>query len=253
MTAQEIREKYGNHILLDSRRRGETKSLVGDVMVIVIFVNDGISSWTERAKKDYCRIYFSAMKKIETAARAQGVRLKLMNAFDEVNLPMACTMDNIPAWTAAVVKKKGHNTIRDMQKEYKRLYNSDEAPIVFAFNRKFRSYAQAADAQYPYGNEFCVASMDGSVKTVIHELLHQFGAEDLYYPEAVRSVVDRIFPYSVMGGSIGDEIDPLTSYLIGWREDIDARSERVLEKTKHLTPAQIRAELNEIWKKSKKT
>lgn len=252
MTAQEIQSKYANHILLDSRRRGETKVLAGDVMVIVVFVNDPVSRWTERAKKDFCWNYFSAMKKIEAAARPYGVKLKLMNAFDEVELTMNCTMDNISAWTTQVVSKKGHTSIQSMQKDYKRLYNSDETPIVFAFNRKFRSYAQSADAMHPYGNEFCVASLDGSEKTIIHELLHQFGAEDLYYPEQIRAVADRYFPHSVMGGSVGDEIDPLTAYLIGWRENIDARVEKVLELTKHITYAHIQAELDQIWKNSRK-
>lgn len=249
MTAQELERSYRNHILLDGRRRGETKTLKGDVMVLVIFVNDPMGQWTERAKKDYCRVYFAAMKKIEDAAREYGVRLKMMNIFDEVTLRIHCTMDNIRSWTDAAVEKKTFRSIMEMQRHYKLLYNCDEAPVVFVFNRNFRSYAQAADAYYPYGNEFCVASKDGSTKTVIHELLHQFGAEDLYYPRAVCAAADRFLPHSVMGSSAGESIDPLTAYLIGWRESVDNRVVQVLEATKHLTRLDIENELKAIWKK----
>ena len=54
----------------------------------------------------------------------------------------------------------------------------------------------------------------------VHELLHLFGAEDLYQPEARRELAKELYPDEVMLQSHRalDEIQigPHTEYLIGW-------------------------------------
>jgi len=91
--------------------------------------------------------------------------------------------------------------------------------------------------------------MDSSEKTIIHELLHQFGAPDYYYPKAVKSLADKYFPQSIMTSGTGIVIDSLTSYLIGWSDSIDRNAATVLELTKQITYADIDKELKEIWAK----
>lgn len=80
-------------------------------------------------------------------------------------------------------------------------------------------------------------------------VLHQFGAPDLYYPKAVHKLAKRHFPFSIMVNSNGFIIDPLTAYIIGWTNELDRVPAMILEKTKHITREDIRAELKEIWEK----
>ena len=68
-----------------------------------------------------------------------------------------------------------------------------------------------------------------------HELLHLFGAIDLYdYDnEGVRAIAEQFFPDSVMMKPTY-VIDELTAYLIGWTKQPSPKVLQFLARTKGL-------------------
>ena len=83
--------------------------------------------------------------------------------------------------------------------------------------------------------------------TIEHELLHQFGAVDLYYPKEVVEIAKLFLPKSIMND--GYEIDPLTEYLIGWKESLSYNAALFLARTQHFTVEYINQAIADEWKK----
>lgn len=80
-----------------------------------------------------------------------------------------------------------------------------------------------------------------SLRTVIaHEMLHLFGATDLYFPLSRKhqgenwTLARQVFPKEIMFASYLPldqvHISPITAYLIGWRKDFPEEHFRYLKK-----------------------
>ena len=99
-----------------------------------------------------------------------------------------------------------------------------------------------------------VAFLDGDFEnTLVHELLHLFGAVDLYYPENLKQVGKKYLPGSIMCD--GNVIDDLTRYLIGWKRQLqsDSMAWKFLEETKNITAEDVRKANEAEWKKKWKS
>ncbi len=96
---------------------------------------------------------------------------------------------------------------------------------VFVLNKKGRSYAKAnyIVSRTEYAENAVVFSGDGAkTSTVAHEILHLYGAEDLYTPEPRNGLALEIYPDDIMlhGGtrSIDEvKIDGFSAYALGWK------------------------------------
>lgn len=235
MRHEEIQRIYKNHCLTAHRDMGGVRQLVGSVDVIVFFVSDSRSSWTDQAKKQYRAVQKAAMQTILSAARMQGVSLQIRNAYVDAYVPTNCTRDNYAVWSKTIISKYGSPDIPAYQLKHEAVKQCTEAPIIFVFNKPFRSCAVTVDWATRMHGEMSIISSQYSAYTIIHELLHQFGAVDLYYPKELHRLVQRIGYKSVMGTYGNTKIDSLTAYLIGWTDEIDASAALILEKTKHFT------------------
>ena len=234
MRHEEIQRIYKDHYFISRRHMGSVKSLIGSVDVIVFFVNDSQSIWTERDKAKYKASQKAAMKYILWKARERGIPLQIRNAYVDATLRMVCTPDNYQDWTNAIIRKYGASDIFTYQHKHEFVKQCTEAPILFVLNKPFRSSALSVDWHARMYGELAIISSQCTEHTIAHELLHQFGAMDLYYPPEVKKLVDRMNYTSIMD-SHSMHIDDLTAYLIGWSEEIDATTVQFLEKTKHLT------------------
>ena len=144
MNSQEIKTLYKNHVLLSGKMAGETKALRGNVVAVVFFINDSTSSWDEKSKTAYRKRHESAMKILSGTAKKNNVPLILRSAFGELNIPFECTNSNWPQWVASAMKNYNQLNLANYQAYYKKYYHCNEAPVIFAFNKQFRSYACAA-------------------------------------------------------------------------------------------------------------
>jgi hypothetical protein len=80
--------------------------------------------------------------------------------------------------------------------------------------------------------EYCVCSRSSSAGILAHEILHLFGAMDLYVPKrgnfpewAHRRFVDELgcVTDSIMRDARSLQIDPATAFAVGWADVLDSR------------------------------
>ena len=215
MRHEEIQRIYKNHYFTSRRDMGGVKKLVGSVDVIVFFVNDSRSTWTLRAKEKYKASQKEAMQYVLKNARAKGVALSIRNAYVDATVPINCTTENYPTWSKTIISKYGSPDIPSYQIKHESVKRCTEAPILFVFNKPFRSGAIAVDFPARMQGEMSIISSQADTHTIVHELLHQFGAADLYYPAEVDRLIKRMGYSSIMATRRSMLIDSLTSYLIG--------------------------------------
>lgn len=243
MRHEEIQRIYKNHYFTSFRNMGGVKELSGSIDVIVFFVNDSQSTWTESAKQRYRITQKAAMKLLLDGARRRGVSLQIRNAYVDASVAMNCTRNNKYIWSKSIIDQYGVPDIPAYQCRHEAVKRCTEAPILFVFNKPFRSSAVSVDWQSRMYGEMSIISSDYSVHTIAHELLHQFGAVDLYYPAEVYQLVQRMNYDSIMATWDSTHIDSLTAYLIGWTDEIDTPATLILEKSKHLSRDYMVAEI----------
>lgn len=234
MRHEEIQRIYKNHYYTAFRDMGGVRKLVGKVDVLIFFVTDPKSQWTERAKQKYKQTQKKAMEILLKSARSRGIDLHLRNAYAQATVAMECTRENFREWSNRIISQYATD-IPTYQCRHESTMNCTEVPILFVFNKPFRSYACQVDWLTRSHGELSAISSDYDVHTIIHELLHQFGAQDLYYPKEIKDLVTRLRYSSVMHSHASVTVDSLSAYLIGWTDEIDLSAVRILEKAKNYT------------------
>ncbi len=245
---------FSEHYLLGPKDKGALKRLCGDVISLVFFVNDSVSSWNDGAKEEYLAAHNEALEEISSQARTAGVTLTFRTGTWELSIQKDCTIENAYDCQRDLSAALCSKSVTDYQNYYLSHYEADCAPIAFAFNKKGRSFAMAARPYYATMDEYSTLFRDENgafcPRSVMHELLHQFGAVDYYYPELVKSVADRYFPRSIMniGYEYDRKIDLFTAYMIGWEKELSGTARAFLSETSALNESAVRAGWNKTVK-----
>ena len=225
---------------------GVCKKLTGDVYTLVIFMDDDQSSWNEEARENfYDKRYFPSINYLSKQAEKRGVSLTLESGQYKTRQDLKTQ----PRYSGIVDTSQGFNNLDVLEQAAKTLgftdsslmhkmlkYNLgvEQIAYVLAFNKPGRACA-VFDATFDNDDsiEFMIAfskSQDGKDyigSAVVHELLHLFGATDLYddkgiYKERYK-LCKKLFPNDIMlRSAIYPEtlkIGSLTECLIGWSED----------------------------------
>lgn len=248
MRHEDIQRIYKNHYFLSFKNMGGVRELVGSVDVLVFFVSDPSSKWTDYAKKKYRAVQKEAMQYLVRGARARGIKLQIRLAYVDATLNMNCEPENYGQWSKAIIRQYGTADIPAYQRRHEAVKQCTEVPIIFVLNKPFRSRAVCADWAARTHGEMSIISSRYNKHTIIHELLHQFGAVDLYYPAEVQKLVQRMGYPSVMATADSTYIDSLTAYLIGWSKEIDAAAVQILDRTGHITRDYILAALQKEYR-----
>jgi hypothetical protein len=185
-------------------------------------------------------------------AKSRKVPLTITNEYQDIKLQG----DAVHKAREKVLAALQLGSIQDAKRVFSLRLGCEEAPLVFAFNEVYRSHASLVFQLFPGASESSSIFRSEVTKTfiartIVHELCHQFGAVDYYYPEAVKAAAEKIFPNSVMSG--GRTIDDLTAYAIGWTSVLSPDAIKFLDATQSVTLEEIRAALNTEHEKDKKT
>lgn len=238
MHTQEIQTLYEKHQLLTAKGKGIANALVGKTALILFFVNDSRSQWDDSVKNKFSKTHTSAMEIVMKEAQKRGVSLAIDTFVEEVTVPFDCDLDyktkDFLEWDTYIINQYDRKMFRGYQYHFTKALGYDQVAIAFVFNRAFRAYARSDNRTGIPRTEFSTLSSSSSERTIIHELFHQFGAADLYYPDEVVNAVRKHNYLSLMGNTPGIPIDSLTAYLIGWSDEIDETTVALLEETKHL-------------------
>lgn len=232
------------------RGRGPSRILRGKVGIITFFLRRGNKPWPKSAIDSYYRSLNEAERNLEREAKRYNTQLEFANYQFEYNIPdNANTRDGYK-----LVKDYIHSpSVEEAQNYYEKSLGCNEVPFILAFYEEGRSFAwsQLGEANIYESNEASAVfygSRGVHWSTIAHELLHQFGARDYYFPERITAKAKQYFGNSIMG--IGDYVvDDLTAYLVGWKNTISAHTYWFLKDTMWYTWDEYIAALNAEWKK----
>lgn len=227
-----------------SYKLGSAKYLEGTNLIYSIFVDTPDAKWTPEAKQDVLGKLKIAEEYIETSARDYRKKVDLVLDFEE-------NTDLTGNGKIFFSVKDGKDYEERLDKEiakwltykvsYEDLMEKYEAKgiamIVFV-NHKGSPYAICYDG-VDNPSESLVMFADEAPSTYAHEILHLFGAHDLYedaeYTADVCEYIRTAYPMEIMytirdskgkenDSVIENMISPVTAYHLGWvsyTEEID--------------------------------
>ncbi len=222
----------GTHFALKARDCGPCKKLLGDVMILVVFVNTPKHPWTEKKRNEVYDISWSSINHMNKNARKYKANLNLSLGFLEYTVKYEA--DEALIWYWDIIHNIYHEqSIEQVNARYRHDLKVDDAPMIFMFNSWDVSHTYACSVDSTWKEEFCVIFCDTKMHDnyLTHELYHQYGAIDLYdyRNEGIARITSRYFPRNVMQCT-GNDIDDLTAYLIGWTNRLSPTAKEFLRK-----------------------
>ena len=256
--AEETTPKPRDAYALRGKNVGCSVKLRGRVVLIAFLVNDGVSKWTPEAEKEFVSCLRQITERLMQDSGLNREQLDIAYAYCQVTVPFSAERRNSSRFVESVLRQfdfEGED-VQAYQRHYEAKFNRDETSVAFVLNKPLRSYAVSVDGaavteeEDPTGSEYSIVSFDpndpaGSQRTFIHELMHQFGAIDYYYPPRLKMEAEHYFPGSIMNS--GDTIDELTRYVIGWDEQLSPQAQAFLDAIETITPAEIESARRAQW------
>ncbi len=226
---------------------GNCRKLTGDVYTLVIFLDDDVSSWTDEARNTfYNKRFFPSVEYLKKEADRRDVDLNLKSGqyttkqdlikplrYDGIVQPTVDkVIENLDIFNQTA-QTLGFPSKEVMHAFLQHNTGVEQIAYILALNKSGRAYA-VSDSLYNDIDaiEFVVAfssnenGKDDVGSSILHEILHLFGAADLYdptgeYPER-KKLCKKLYPNDIMMKSATDpdmlEIGRLTECLIGWSD-----------------------------------
>ena len=220
------------------RNNGSASKLIGSCYLLNIYLKDKISSWSFKEKTRVTENLALAVNFLENNAKKYNIGLRIIQENfgyeNDIQYPgvIPVNMFENPQWTDDIFELidycNGNDAVEHIKKEFK----VNQVVIIFHINKKGTSYnltyseginpiyyAERVVMFYKYENE-----VPTYAASYAHEILHSFGAGELYFPydssEERREIAKRYFPNDVMF-RVDYKINNLTigeytAYRIGW-------------------------------------
>ena len=235
----------------DRRTAGTCRGLSGNVFVAFFFVDDPESRWTQREIDRYINSsVLPSVRYLEQHAAQWKIPLKLTVGYyctgqaKDFSLQWPRVLPNrfcedtrgLVSWC---VERTNYESIREMNRYLCGDYDSRQVVYALVLNKPGRSCAVTASrwnrpSEREYMLMYARNSQDQQPEyscAVAHELLHQFGAIDLYYPddptEERLNYTRMLFPDDIMYRIDPDldrlQIGAVTAHMIGWLEHLPER------------------------------
>lgn len=228
------------HTFFIYKDKGMSRRLRGKVAVELVFVADRETVWTQEEMDDFYHTYRTATLDLSRQAAAAGVTLTFSTTVGRFLFSGKLHPGNVAECVEKKVypqylKKQGFDTNRTYVAVRKASWNADEVAVIFVLERQFRAFAMPGQDK-----EFCCLTQNDDVHAVAHELLHLFGAIDLYFPYHIYGLTMKNFPKSIMCSYEGNEVDPLTGYLVGWSSFLPEKAKEFIASVDDYTPQRYR-------------
>ena len=229
-----LREDYG---------LGSCKSLCGEVAVILFYVDDFESSWTVEQRRSFTEEeILPGLEFLEKEAEKHGVELslKLKKTYsaryrDDVVIDVKdsglATIDVLTQSAGSI----GFESDEYMLGYFRSIYHSEDVICLTVFNKNGTSYAinPKRDADVVVEEHCIIFARDknsqgdarGSQASIVaHEILHLFGAEDMYAIPSRKKLAQRLYASDIMLGAsyniATNNIGEATAFYIGWTDRV---------------------------------
>lgn len=221
------------------RNAGSAAVLSGTALMYQVFVADETSSWSEDEK---ARVR-NNVKESQQFIIGESKRYDITLAFRDENVedvlyPGVVPTDTFvdPRWTEEVLRKVNGQSGNELVAALRDMYQVDSVLICLHVNKPGLSYNLAhydgVEATYAAERMICFTRYpDGrptAAATYAHEILHVFGAGDLYFPydktNRRKEKARRMWPNDVMRRVDYDirrlNIGAFTAFRVGWSDQL---------------------------------
>lgn len=221
---------------------GSARQLRGSTVVQHVFLSDRHSSWTNFEKQRVKKKVKEAYDFVSLHARRFNENIKFVDEYAKDikltgRIPLDAHAD--PRWTEYAIGLGQDGTAVNAVARIKQKQNPDNVIICLHVNKPALSYNLAyyknVTRSYEAERMVCFTSYpDGretSSATYAHEILHLFGAGDLYFPydrtENRKNDASRMFPNDIMFRVDYDiyqlNVGAFTAYRVGWKDSLPDR------------------------------
>lgn len=242
VAAQSFSVGYRKSNQATKRSVGSAKHLEGVVHVYHSFLSDETSSWTDFERNRVRAKLREAYDFITLQSRLHDKQVTFVDEFGpnarlDIQIPRDAHAD--PKWTEYAILSSSNKTGNRLVEHIKGQSKPDSVIVCLHVHKPALSYNLAyykpVSERYRAERMVCfTAYPDGretSSATYAHEILHLFGAGDLYFPydkdSRRKDHAQRLFPNDVMFRVDYDmtrlNVGPFTAYRIGWTNRLDPR------------------------------
>ena len=224
----------GNNRNRKSYGTGSCTKLCGTKQVVVLFLDDNGSSWDRESVAEKMETTINpGLDMLSASAAEWGIRLDFKTEYiytdsaAGVNLKYNGMIEfgnnDTTDLLDAAAKSLGFGSSNSMDTSYRERFGAEEIIYLLMVNRDSRSYA--VKDQSGYGGQYlerCVIFSNSSVHAIPHEILHIFGAEDLYRDGNKRveraAMADELYYHDYMLDNFSNQknVGAFTAYCIGW-------------------------------------
>lgn len=225
------------------RNSGSAAVLKGKCGIINIYIEDNESSWTFEQKTRTFENMSLAIYFIKEAACKYGMDLEISRVefgYDRAikyNGIVPTDMFDDPVWTEDVIKSLGYFSSFTAVESLRQRYAVEQVVLVYHINKQGTSYnlsfyKDTSPQWYAERNVIFTRYNSGNPTasgTFVHEILHSFGAGELYFPydttDERKQLAQKYFPNDIMSRIDYDisklDIGRYTAYRIGWIDKLD--------------------------------
>ncbi len=240
-----------DNFFLEARNLGASRKLRGDIEIIICFMKKRPTDFTEFARAQFTEELYKACDWLKSEAERYGTKLTFKYRFFKIDTPADAQYTEVYDLIKNFFNSQAMS-MDQLQSRYEKMSGSDESPFILVFDEKARSYAQKQSAQRIARQETSIVYKERDNlfhwTTIAHELLHQFGAMDFYYPREVVECARRYIKDSIMGVGAPNILDDLTAYLVGIKDTISADTYYFLKETMWIDYDLYCKHVTEAWK-----
>ena len=226
-----ISDESGLYRTMDA---GSSKKLQGTCVFINVFVSNKVYFIREKDKELKLQTLHEAVEYIYQQAEKYGQSLSIIYDTEDTNID--CTVDYaIPLGPSDLESWPYETFIEEIRSKYDidgimKKYDADNLSFLIHFDTLGFGvdFALMSRKIGNYINRYYESAMlyTETYEVFAHEILHLFGAIDLYKLDEERlALAEEYFPDEIMLSNIEEdyEIGALTAYLIGWTGKLDEK------------------------------
>jgi len=211
------------------------QSLTGKVYIFTLFVDTSEGVWEDEERDYYFEELLKSQDWLQDQAVFYGQHLEFDNDYFFRNKDRVYSkyvdFRNSRILLNDALKQLKYKDFNDFLNQTRFDFKQNKLKILFFVKSKNRSHAynyfsnSEVDIAIIYSN--CNYGMVTDHYVVSHEMLHQFGAWDLYFGESQsREKAEKLlelYPNSIMINTYSNqerlEVDELTAWRVGWHND----------------------------------
>ena len=242
-----VKPKGPNDTSVSSKNVGSAKILSGRIYVLSVFVASYSDPWRIKDIERNKDKVFEAEQWLKMQALRYGKSVEFVNSafgsdgsFLDNDIPVNFDAQNAFSYPSKVLEKIGFSSCNAFIDWVRTHADCPQCLAIIFTNTKGRSYASPVSRELhrynpeKYNLECCLlyryytdSEKETTSSTIAHEILHLFGAWDLYeledsdHERAIKTEV--MFPNSIMLNTHRDiwetQIDEINAWLVGLKEE----------------------------------